>query len=116
MQKFPEIELSVIQEQEKYKRFREIQKDRLSKVSYDNVSDEEFWKSNSEHAPEVRVEMAKRSRKSEDETNDADKKQKRSVSLFNKDGRPLNVNQAKLDFKFNDEDPKEFVLDIGIYK
>lgn len=101
-------------DQLKYQKFRELQKERLSHVDY-NISDDEFWRSTSEHAPEVRIEMANRSRKSKD-GNDTNKKQMRVMSLFAKDGRPLNVNQAKLDFKFDDGDPKELVLDIGIYR
>lgn len=38
------------------------------------------------------------------------------MRLFNKDGKPMNINQAKLDFTFSDDDPKKFVLDIAIYK
>nr|CAI5823988.1 unnamed protein product [Callosobruchus analis] len=42
---------------------------------------------------------------------------RRSVRLFSKDGgRPLNVNQAKLDFEFSDADPAQYVLDVAIYK
>ncbi|GJQ79695.1 hypothetical protein Trydic_g5842 [Trypoxylus dichotomus] len=114
LQKLDETEKVVVKDQRKYEEFRRLQKERLGKVDY-NISDEVFWQTTSEHAPEVRVEMAKRARKRED-TSDKNKKDKRVVSLFTKDGRPLNVNQAKLDFKFSDEDPKEFVLDIGVYK
>lgn len=28
----------------------------------------------------------------------------------------MNINQAKLDFTFSDDDPEKFVLDIAIYK
>ncbi|KAI4471542.1 leucine rich repeat protein [Holotrichia oblita] len=116
LQRLDEIEKVVRKDQRKYQDFRRLQVERLSEVDY-NISDEEFWKSTSEHAPEVRIEMAKRSKKSRDSSDDDKKrKHKRVVSLFTKDGRPLNVNQAKLDFKFCDEDPKELILDIGIYK
>lgn len=116
MQRLDEIEKSAFKDQRKYQDFRRLQRERLSEVDY-NISDEDFWKSTSEHAPEVRIEMAKRSRRSQDSSDNEKKgKEKRGVSLFAKDGRPLNVNQAKLNFKFSNEDPKELILDIGIYK
>lgn len=36
--------------------------------------------------------------------------------LFDKNGKPLNVNQAKLNFTLSDEDPEMFVLDVALYK
>lgn len=83
----------------------------------DDISDEEFWKTSSENCPETRVEIAYRHRKSNPDNKNLDEnKCKPSVRLFNKNGNPLNINQAKLDFKFSDDDPKQFVLDIAIYK
>lgn len=82
-----------------------------------HLSDEEFWKTSSENCPETRVEIAQRHEK-----NRNNKKEKedtnctRSVTLFKKNGKPMNVNQAKLDFKFSDDDPEKFILDIAIYK
>ncbi|RZC37238.1 tilB -like [Asbolus verrucosus] len=110
------VEEKIKEAQEKYKKFRTEQKERL-KNSYDSsVSDEDFWKSTSENCPETRVEISRRSRKSKGPDNDENKNVKNQVSLFTKEGRPLNVNQAKLNFKFTDEDPAKFVLDLAIYK
>ena len=43
--------------------------------------------------------------------------QVREVKLFTKEGRPLNVNEAKVDFKFTDEEEtNSFVLEVFTYK
>ncbi|KAG5895523.1 hypothetical protein JTB14_010668 [Gonioctena quinquepunctata] len=102
--------------QQKHRKFREEQISRLSSVNNSSISDEEFWKMSSENSPENRVEIANRQRKHKTNTEKEDTAVKRSVRLFSKEGRPLNVNQAKLEFTFRDDDPKQFVLDVAIYK
>lgn len=78
------------------------------------MDDDTFWKSASENAPETRLEIAKRARKREEDEKPA--KEKKALRMFAKDGRPLNINQAKVKFQFSDEDPSQFVLDIAVYK
>lgn len=63
------------------------------------------------------MEIAKRHRKNKDiEKDEENNDYKKTINFFNKNGNPLNINQAKLDFKFLDEDPYQFVLDIAIFK
>ncbi|KAJ8939382.1 hypothetical protein NQ314_011127 [Rhamnusium bicolor] len=114
-QNFKEAEKSVRIHQDKYRLFRDEQLKRLATKNSSQLSDDEFWKSTSENSPETRIEIANRQRKSKN--NDIKAAiQRKSVRLFHKDGQPLNVNQAKIDFTFTDEDPKQFVLDVAIYK
>lgn len=81
------------------------------------LDDDEFWKTTSENSPETRVEIAKRTRKTKELKQRKDEQPpKRTYNLFTKDGRPLNVNQAKLDFTFDVDDPEKYVLDIAVYK
>lgn len=109
-----QTEIKVKEAQRKYEFFRQQQKERLVNCN-DDLDDEVFWKTKSEHAPETRVTISNRSRKIRNK--DVDEKPiKKSVRLFAKDGRPLNINQAKLKFKFNDEDPKQYVLDLAVYR
>lgn len=45
------------------------------------------------------------------------KPKKHPPKLFNADGRPLGVNQAKLDFVLtDDEENNQFLLDLAVYK
>lgn len=81
------------------------------------MDDETFWKSSSEHAPETRLELSKRSRKSRArDQEEENQKVRKSVSLFAKDGRPLNINQSKLKFNFSIDDPEALVLELHVYK
>jgi protein TilB len=42
---------------------------------------------------------------------------KRVIKLFAPDGRPYNINQAKVPFKLNDDDDPNFViLEVSIYR
>nr|XP_023014624.1 protein tilB homolog [Leptinotarsa decemlineata] len=115
-QNLSENEKHVRKCQEKYRSFRQEQITRVSRSNNSSIQDEEFWKMQSENCPETRVEIANRQQKNKKTVDKKDTSVKKSVRLFSKDGRPLNINQAKLDFTFSDDDPKQFVLDIAVYK
>lgn len=115
MQIIDKVEKEVKQCQEQYFLFREQQKQRLHNRKYD-LNDDEFWKSSSENAPETRSEISFRMLRQKTIEQEDGLVVNRSVSLFGKNGNPLNVNQAKVKIHFCDDDPKEFVLDIAVYK
>lgn len=106
------VEGKVLKGQADYYIFRNEQRERLSQPQ-DEVDDDTFWKTQSENAPETRVELA--NRQSKRNCADLPVKEIKAVRLFSKEGRPLNTNQAKLPFKFED-DPKEFKLDVAVYR
>lgn len=75
-----------------------------------------FWKECSEHCPETRIEMAKQRQKHHVSLNDKRKTiEKPKRNMFTNDGRPYSLNEAKLDFKFDDLND-EFVLDLHVYR
>lgn len=113
LQKLPQIQNLLKIEQEKYKEFRLKQK--LSHRDTSKLSDEEFWKTPSEHSPETRIEIALRS-KNQKQIDSNENPKKNGIRLFTKNGRPLNINQAKIPFTFCDEDPNQFVLTVKVYK
>ncbi|KAJ8981954.1 hypothetical protein NQ317_002127 [Molorchus minor] len=115
-QRLPELEEGIKKSQHEYELFRDEQKRRLAAESNPNLTDEEFWKTTSENCPESRIEMAERQRKAKETEKDDDKPKKKLVQFYNKEGRPLNINHAKLEFTLSDEDPKQFVLDVFVYK
>ncbi|KAF5269900.1 hypothetical protein FQR65_LT05699 [Abscondita terminalis] len=82
--------------QEKYFNFRKDQQERLSRSDDCSLDDESFWKSKSEHAPETRVEIAKRTIKARNKGETKEVTVKRQPKLHNKVGRPLNINQPKI--------------------
>ncbi|XP_064114245.1 dynein axonemal assembly factor 11-like isoform X2 [Macrobrachium nipponense] len=83
------------------------------------MTDEEWWNSSSEHTPEARIVLHRelQERRKRQESESSPKKKARPVKLFTSDGRPLNVNAAKLDFSIKeDEENNCFVLDVRTYK
>ncbi|XP_046662728.1 dynein axonemal assembly factor 11 [Homalodisca vitripennis] len=80
--------------------------------------DSSYWSEVSYHTPETRIELANRSRRSKGKGCEEEKKPtKRQVILFKEDGRPNNVNEAKIPFSFEEDDERNcFVLTLGIYK
>lgn len=114
-QNVKQIENDIRIAQNKYFQDRQAQKDRIKSNTDQSLDDEEFWKSTSEHSPETRIEMASRSRRAKGLDKEVIKP-KKEVTLFNKNGAPLNINQAKLEFKLIDEYPDKLILELFVYK
>lgn len=111
LQNFQETEKVIKEQQNRYQLQRNEQRARFQ--SENDLDDDTFWKTPSENSPETRVEIARRSRRHQEKQDVV--KEKKPPKLFNKAGRPLNINQAKVDFRF-DDDPEKFVLDVAVYK
>ncbi|OWR44551.1 hypothetical protein KGM_211118 [Danaus plexippus plexippus] len=122
------IRSDILFEQNNYLCQRKSQKVRLEKNiaakwenEYKNMDPDErnkkFWAEKCEHAPEVRYEMERmRQLKLKSLAPDEKKEEKREYKFFTTDGRPFNINQARIDFKFSDTEPDKYVLDLAIYK
>ncbi|XP_013168177.1 PREDICTED: protein tilB homolog [Papilio xuthus] len=127
LQNLPIIRSDILFEQQKYLCQRQKQKTRLQnditnkwENEYKDMDPEErnkkFWAEKCEHAPEVRYEiehMRQLKLKSEEPEK---KEEKRPIKLFAPDGRPFNINQAKIKFMFSDAEPDKFILDLAVYK
>lgn len=122
------IRSDILFEQENYRHQRRKQKSRLEsdiKSKWENEykdmdpdeRNKKFWAEKCEHAPEVRYEIEHmRQLKLKSYETEEKKEEKRTYKLFAPDGRPFNINQAKLDFKFNDLEPDVYILDLAVYK
>lgn len=76
-----------------------------------------YWSEKSENTPEIRKEIAINSRKAKEVGKKENKIEIKTVKLFNRDGKPLNVNQAKIPFTLTeDEDNNCYVLDVAVYR
>ncbi|XP_045110127.1 dynein axonemal assembly factor 11-like isoform X2 [Portunus trituberculatus] len=88
----------------------------------DEEDNEKWWKGASSHTPETRLAMhqrltRQRDRQSTSSTLHNDVRKRREVRLFTDDGRPLNVNAAKLTFQLTeDEESNCFVLEVNTYR
>ncbi|XP_045780768.1 protein tilB [Maniola jurtina] len=128
LQNLPIIRSDIIFEQSIYMSQRKAQKVRLEKDiqdkwenMYKNMDPEErnkkFWAEKTEHAPEVRNEIERmRQLKLKSCETDEKKEEKRKYKLFTDDGRPFNINQPKIVFKFSDEELDKYTLDLAVYK
>ncbi|KAL7042289.1 hypothetical protein ACKWTF_001094 [Chironomus riparius] len=123
---FDENRRQIIQLQAQYQISRDEQKLRVQNEieSMENVDldDEEklkeFWNMKTEHCPEMRKEIAEKSRLA-NRNNKVDinehKKDKFIPKLFNDSGRPYCLNLPKLDFTFSDEIDR-YELNLHVYK
>ncbi|XP_066944365.1 LOW QUALITY PROTEIN: dynein axonemal assembly factor 11-like [Macrobrachium rosenbergii] len=101
-------------EKEKYQCQAEM-KTQLTDVV--EMTDEEWWNSSSEHTPEARIALHRELQERRKREESSPKKKARPVKLFTPDGRPLNVNAAKLDFSIKEDEENDcFVLDVRTYK
>lgn len=74
-----------------------------------------FWNTKSENCPEIRREIAEKSRRGNKLDTAEPKVARRSPKLFTDSGRPYNLNSMKLDFAFRDEADR-YELDLHVYK
>nr|XP_002131587.1 protein tilB homolog [Ciona intestinalis]XP_026691423.1 protein tilB homolog [Ciona intestinalis] len=127
----------IVQQQEKYRVEREKQKkeaneqgkanelvineENLSKEELEQKKDEEFWKEKVDFTPESRTSIQNKLKENKEKTHDSKfkqpKKEKRERRLFNEEGKPMNINEGKVDFSLTEtEDDGAFVLDVACYK
>ncbi|GBP38621.1 Protein tilB homolog [Eumeta japonica] len=129
LQNLPIVKPDILFEQENYRHGRRKQKARLEheiqnkwENQYKHLDEDErnkkFWAEKCEHAPEVRyeIERMKQLKLKNLSTDTENKEEKRTYKMFASDGRPFNINQAKIDFKFDDSEPDRYILDLSVYK
>ncbi|KAK0076256.1 hypothetical protein PV325_005679 [Microctonus aethiopoides] len=97
-----------------------------NKTDNENYNEEEentkFWNGMSCHTPEDRIKIAERTIEIENKKNKSknkinEGKIKYIPKLFSPDGRPYNLNQAKVSFTLNDEDDREnIILNVTVYR
>lgn len=76
-----------------------------------------FWQSSSEHCPEIRYEMSKYHRASQDakKSNQNAPAPQKEPLLFAPCGRPYNLNKPKLNFRLKDE-LDCYILELDVYR
>lgn len=128
LQNLPIIRSDILLEQEDYKFKRQKQKSRLQTQISDKWENEykdmnpdernkQFWAEKSEHAPEVRYEIERVRQLNQERYKTKEKQEeKRQYTFFALDGRPFNINQAKLDFRFDNSGRDKCTLDLAVYK
>ncbi|XP_063529298.1 protein tilB [Cydia strobilella] len=122
------IRQDILFEQNEYRHRRRKQKARLEHEIKDKWENEykdmdpdernkKLYAEKCENSPEVRYEMEHmRQLKLKSYEPENKSEEKRQYKFFAPDGRPFNINQAKIPFVFSDSDPENFVLDLAVYK
>ncbi|XP_029655079.1 protein tilB homolog [Octopus sinensis] len=85
------------------------------KILQDLEHFEEFNEEKEEYTPESRIRIHQQIQKDKEKANEHKIKEKRPRSYFMPDGRPMNINESKIDFKLTDDD-NCLILDMKLYK
>ncbi|XP_021927882.1 protein tilB homolog isoform X3 [Zootermopsis nevadensis] len=134
-QEYEEVKKFILSHEQEYKVMRLAQKQHAKQrieeeeKKYAEAQDkpeeerlQEYWSEVSDHSPETRMQIAEHVLKQLEQNqkrhdNDPAKTPQRVYKLFNADGKPLNVNEAKIPFILTENDAtNSLVLDIAVYK
>lgn len=75
-----------------------------------------FWNMKSENCPEIRCQIAQKSRRNEEKQIEVEKKSsQKPPKLFSDSGRPYCLNFARLNFQLLDESDR-YELNLHVYK
>nr|CAB3263528.1 protein tilB homolog [Phallusia mammillata] len=138
MQEIEEIRKSILTQQQSYLQKRLEQKEDFEKETKEKnqISDsdkseldeeskqkkeEEFWSEKVDYTPESRTLIQNKLQENREKTAETKFKEptneKRRHRLFNDEGNPMNVNEAKVDFTLTEtEDDCSLILDVACWK
>ncbi len=131
-----DLEEKIAQQEAEYERLRAEDKKRAleeieeNRREYEDVEMDSkearrrFYKSSSRHTPEYRLEMSRKAAEYEDADekdknpfrDDEEKKKRPPRRLFDDGGRAMNVNEANLDFDYDDSDSEVIKVTLHIFK
>uniref|UniRef100_H0WXC6 Leucine-rich repeat-containing protein 6 n=1 Tax=Otolemur garnettii TaxID=30611 RepID=H0WXC6_OTOGA len=99
----------------------ETQEEEDNKKRLDESEDDvEFWNKPSLFTPESRLETLRhmeKQREKQEKLSEKNKKVKPPRTLIKEDGRPLNVNEPKLEFSLKDDEKRnQIILDLAVYR
>ncbi|XP_046396134.1 dynein axonemal assembly factor 11 isoform X2 [Ischnura elegans] len=122
---FPYYKDQILQDYNEYRKKREREKEEAKKneVPLPNLDNEEeirgYWSRLTANTPETRVQLTKDAKMMK-ERYDKPKESaesKKPRRLFTEDGRPLNINEARIPFRLHEDDEgKNLILDITVYR
>ncbi|GFV86967.1 protein tilB homolog [Trichonephila clavipes] len=126
LQKYHRTRKEILEQEKRYLKnvqfnnediIKSFEDDSRENANYDEDSREKFWKQPTKHTPLSRIEIYKHMEKSQKKNDSEIKKPKIERKLITDDGKILNVNEAKLDFEFiDDEENNCFKLNLAVYR
>ncbi|XP_033739207.1 uncharacterized protein LOC117326559 [Pecten maximus] len=104
-------------EEEKKLAEEKKKKEFLDKEKEEDDKEKEYWEKPCAFTPESRIEVHNHMKEQRERNEEPKEKPKPPRRMFMDDGRPLNINEAKVDFSLvEDEENNCYVLDIAIFK
>uniref|UniRef100_H2Z733 Leucine-rich repeat-containing protein 6 n=1 Tax=Ciona savignyi TaxID=51511 RepID=H2Z733_CIOSA len=93
----------------------------LSKEELESKKDQEFWSEQVDFTPESRTAIQNKLKENKEKTHESKfkepKKEKHERRYFNEEGKPMNINEGKVNFKLTEtDDDSAFVLDVSCYR
>ncbi|XP_063236994.1 dynein axonemal assembly factor 11 isoform X2 [Bacillus rossius redtenbacheri] len=122
-QALPALEGMILRQQRDYAMFRAAQKERATSrlrhvlrvcQSAHEAEIKQLWESPSENCPEERLALAALSRRQAPAESAPPSAPVRKLRAA--DGRPLNINQAKIPFTLTEDESGCYVLDVAVYR
>uniref|UniRef100_H2Z732 Leucine-rich repeat-containing protein 6 n=1 Tax=Ciona savignyi TaxID=51511 RepID=H2Z732_CIOSA len=98
-----------------------IPDENLSKEELESKKDQEFWSEQVDFTPESRTAIQNKLKENKEKTHESKfkepKKEKHERRYFNEEGKPMNINEGKVNFKLTEtDDDSAFVLDVSCYR
>ncbi|CAF1147860.1 unnamed protein product [Adineta ricciae] len=118
LQKYDRISKQIEELDEAYAQKRKSQVDDYARTKSERDADENFWERRTEYTPESRLETHESvKKKRERESKDTKTEPKPVRQYMGDDGRPLNCNEPKVDFKlYESDDDRNIILDVAVFR
>ncbi|CAF3727515.1 unnamed protein product [Rotaria sordida] len=105
----------------KTERILALQKNQVNeyaRTKQERDADENYWEQQSEYTPESRIETHESMKKKRERESKETKTEPKPIRQYiGDDGRPLNCNEPKVDFKmYESDDDRYIILDIAVFR
>ncbi|CAF0766716.1 unnamed protein product [Rotaria sordida] len=118
LQKYDKISKRIEELDQQYAEKRKNQVNEYARTKQERDADENYWEQQSEYTPESRIETHESMKKKRERESKETKTEPKPVRQYiGDDGRPLNCNEPKVDFKmYESDDDRYIILDIAVFR
>ncbi|CAF0938026.1 unnamed protein product [Adineta steineri] len=118
LQKYDKISKRIEELDKQYAEKRKNQVNEYARTKPERDADENFWERQSEYTPESRIESHETMKKKREHESTETKPEPKPVRQYiGDDGRPLNCNEPKVDFKmYESDDDRYVILDVSVFR
>ncbi|UJR37501.1 hypothetical protein I4U23_030204 [Adineta vaga] len=118
LQKYDKISKRVEEFDQQYVEKRKNQVNEYARTKPERDADENYWERQTEYTPESRIETHETMKKKREHESKETKAEPKPVRQYiGDDGRPLNCNEPKVDFKmYESDDDRHIILDVAVFR